>query len=469
MTYYIFRTSGLFINKQQLPKQLLDRLSLLKKKLTLKVYDYFTEQNTIYHPYFENDKYLVVPRNVDKFFRLLSPFTIYDMRRKLPIYDTKHNITPRDAVQDNAIKALSSDLYQDIILTLPPGKGKTVITIAALCYYNTKSIIVVDTRDIAQQWVDRIKQFTNVSDITMDTKLELTQQFNIVTIQKLLASFRKNGRELYKHIYNSNIGVVVFDEVHCLIGPKQFSKVCASLAAEKFIGVSATPYRADDTTKLIHWWLGNRHFVHTEDFKVDVKVYSYHSNIPHKTWKYICHSRKTCRARYLQQLAKRDEFYAAVMDVLQSLRKENRAMIVFFDRNDMIDKVSSRLSTLNIEHTKFYKNIGNKALNSNLILTNYIKCAKAIDAPHIDTIVYATGHNGLTILEQSKGRLQRIHKDKKTPLIVDIVDIDSGPSYNPANSFGHRYAFYIQNNYNIEFVRRHHQQYLKSLISYRSF
>ena len=50
------------------------------------------------------------------------------------------------------------------ILKLPPGEGKTVITIGAICAIKKKAIVFVHKDSLAVQWRERFLQHTDISD-----------------------------------------------------------------------------------------------------------------------------------------------------------------------------------------------------------------------------------------------------------------------------------------------------------------
>lgn len=51
------------------------------------------------------------------------------------------------------------------------------------------------------------------------------------------------------------------------------------------------------------------------------------------------------------------------------------------------------------------------------------KMADAVDIPNLNTILYATPFGSGTLLEQSKGRVERFVVDKNKPLVLDIIDV----------------------------------------------
>ena len=54
-----------------------------------------------------------------------------------------------------------------------------------------------------------------------------------------------------------------------------------------------------------------------------------------------------------------------------------------------------------------------------VVLASYAMCSEGLDIPRLDTLVLATPRSQV---EQSVGRILRLHPEKQTPVIHDIVD-----------------------------------------------
>jgi len=437
MIYEAIRSSGIRVRCDPVAEQ------HLKKQLTIKFYDYITGESKLVACYRRKYPYIWIPRH----YPLPINPTLYKYTYKS--IDIASKITPRDEIQARAIPFLSQNMA-DCILQLPPGFGKTVITIAAIAKLKIKTLVIVDQRDLVEQWVDAINKFTNLQ-LKPDFKAEFEQPICVVTIQKLLAIMRKDPIELWTKITKAGFGTVVFDEVHVLLGPEQFTNVAFALPIRKYIAVSATPYRLDDSGRILKYWIGGNKFSNMKEFKVTVVVKCYDSGIPDKTWRFIAYGGNVSKTRYLKMLAKQDNFYTTVVEIITKLLEKKRKILVLFERTDMIDKVSNILTSKQIAHTKYYRDVGREALSSNLILATYTKCNKAIDIPHIDTLVYATPITNVITLEQTKGRIQRKFPDKQSPLIVDLVDIAGSGPYNVTYMLDKRMKFYETSNFTVIF------------------
>jgi superfamily II DNA or RNA helicase len=144
---------------------------------------------------------------------------------------------PRNNVQKESIRFLTGKneyetMYNEsqLVLSLPPGEGKTYCTIASLSLLNAKSMVIVNTDTLRQQWKSKFLEYTEVPDKyihiidgTKDidklmkshaTKLSAVCIY-IVTHVTLMNYLKNNGFNALNAVFNKlGIGVKVVDEAH---------------------------------------------------------------------------------------------------------------------------------------------------------------------------------------------------------------------------------------------------------------
>ncbi|MHA1889101.1 MAG: DEAD/DEAH box helicase [Promethearchaeota archaeon] len=104
--------------------------------------------------------------------------------------------------------------------------GKTFFGMYECAEIKGRKLIVVPTRTLVEQWNDRLKKYTKISN-----------EIDIITYH----SFHK--------VQNNEYSLVIFDEVHHLPA-NQFSKF-STIKAKYRIGLSGSPYREDGRTDYI--------------------------------------------------------------------------------------------------------------------------------------------------------------------------------------------------------------------------
>ena len=318
------------------------------------------------------------------------------------------------------------------LVQCPPGFGKTVITIHALSQIKKRTLIIVDQNNLREQWIERFIEHSSLTEEDFDslTKLEKSNtSVTITTIQNLLAKYRKDKEELIKFMKASKYGVVIFDEVHALIGPKKFTMICGTLFAKKIFGLSATPFRDNDRRRIITYWLTDNYFLHSKyTLKPNIKVISFNSHIPEKTCRWVRFGGSFNLNRYYKSLFKHTQFMNMVADIINKLHMKDRHILLLVGRikNKYLDDLKNILVNaykINEEKISIYVGgIDKSEVSKPIVLSNYIMAYKGLDEPSLDTLILMTSTYSEIYIEQAIGRILRIHKDKKDPLVIDFCD-----------------------------------------------
>ena len=137
------------------------------------------------------------------------------------------------------------------VLSSPTGSGKTVTALYMIQKRSQPTLVIVHTKELLYQWIERSLQFLNVSrdeiGVIGDGKRLLGEKLTISLIQSLIN---------YTDQIESEIGHVIVDEGH-RVPSKVFSTAVSSMRPKYLLGLSTTPWRHDGLTKLIYWYMGN--------------------------------------------------------------------------------------------------------------------------------------------------------------------------------------------------------------------
>jgi superfamily II DNA or RNA helicase len=138
-------------------------------------------------------------------------------------------------------------------LSSPTGSGKTVIALYMIARRKQPALIVVHTKDLAHQWVDRVGEFLGISADTVgfigDGKKVLGEKVTVALVQSLY----KCAEEV-----SQQIGFLIVDECH-RCPSRTFTEAVTDFDSQYMLGLSATPWRRDNLSKLIFWHLGDMH------------------------------------------------------------------------------------------------------------------------------------------------------------------------------------------------------------------
>ena len=173
-----------------------------------------------------------------------------DERRMLPEVDFSFSGELRP-YQRTACEAMLRRRFGT--LCAPTGAGKTVCGLSLIVSRRQPALVVVHTRDLAMQWVERVEQFLGIParEVGMigSGKSRVGERITVATVQSVYA----RAKELKKRI-----GHLVVDECH-RAPSRTFTAAVTAFDSAYSLGLSATPYRRDGLTSLIFWHLGEMH------------------------------------------------------------------------------------------------------------------------------------------------------------------------------------------------------------------
>jgi superfamily II DNA or RNA helicase len=173
-----------------------------------------------------------------------------DRRRSLPPVEFAFRGELR-AFQKTAVdRMLSRDFGT---LSSPTGSGKTVMALNMVARRRQPAIVIVHTKDLAAQWVERIDTYLGIPPeacgMIAAGRTRIGSQITVALVQSLY----KCAEEVSKRI-----GFVVADECH-RCPSRTFTEAVVSFDSRYMLGLSATPWRRDQLSRLIFWHLGDLH------------------------------------------------------------------------------------------------------------------------------------------------------------------------------------------------------------------
>lgn len=177
-------------------------------------------------------------------------YEIEDRRRVLTKVD--FNFTGRlKPFQHKAVKVMLSREFGT--LNAPTGSGKTVMALYIITRRRQPALIVVHTKDLAFQWVERVGEFLGIPADTVgfigDGKNVVGEKITVALVQSLYRCAEEVSQK---------VGFLVVDECH-RCPSRTFTEAVTDFDSKYMLGLSATPWRRDNLSKLIFWHLGDVH------------------------------------------------------------------------------------------------------------------------------------------------------------------------------------------------------------------
>lgn len=451
--------NGYHIKKNKFtPKE----LKSLKKELTVSPSNnmYGENDDVFFEQYKETDNEIIVPRyyGVKKFG---EPLYFFEPEKA----DLKFSSKLRD-YQEPIVEKCVEYIKETGggMLSVPCGRGKTVMAIYIAHKLGLKTLIIVHQSFLQDQWIDRIKFFTGE-----EAGIIRQDKVNVDGKKIVVGMIQSIGSRNYGDIFN-DFGLVIFDECHHYAS-KWFSSTVSRIGARYTFGLSATLYRGDGLVKVVHWYLGD--VAYKEKMKTNnqvvVKMINFNSQNK-KLFKETTRMVKGIRManctkmlNNLVQIKSRDEI---LINTINTLRKDPERKILVLSGRKMshLPQLKNEIDALikkDIEECKlvedecrtyYYtgdckqKERHEAERNADIIFATYHMAQEGLDIPRLNTVILATPKKDVV---QAVGRILRkelVDGDIR-PLIVDIVD---NVSIFPKQSTV-REKFYEQSDYIIQY------------------
>ena len=325
----------------------------------------------------------------------------------------------RDATRQPEAFAAGSKAFEETgggVLSLPCGFGKTTVALALSAQLKVRTMIVVHKEFLANQWVDKIKEFcpgATIGRVQGDT-FDIEKDFVIAMIQTM------SQREFDKKAFDS-IGLLVVDEAHH-IGAPAFSQFMFKVCPRYTLGLTATPERKDGLTRLLYWFLGPEFFkverVNQGTTKVTTLNYTDQAFKESPPVTRFGQLNMAGMINIVTELEARNDL---IVQTAEDALADGRRVLVLSDRREHCFYLQNRLGS----NAKLYvggmkeKDLEESA-KSPIVVATFQLAHEGLDIPALDTVILATPKSDI---KQSIGRIMRETAGKlNDPLIFDIAD-----------------------------------------------
>lgn len=307
-------------------------------------------------------------------------------------------------------------LLEDMTVT-----HNTVIALNLSCHFKVKTLVIVHKTFLLNQWLERIKQFTNASvGIIQQNKIETDNMIVVGMLQSI-------AKDKYPSKIFKDFGMVIFDEAHH--APSQyFSQALPIIACKKTLALSATPKRSDGLERILNWYFGDMIYKSDRVNNKDVMVSLIDYTIKDKDFKEskLPFNGKVNKPKTLNKIIKIQKRNDFILDILKNLYKNKlRQILILSDRIEHLKILEDMILNFCPDYSYGYY-IGamkqdklDESATKRIILASYGMAAEALDIPSLNTLIMATPRSNV---EQSIGRIIRKKNEKVKPLIIDIID-----------------------------------------------
>lgn len=320
------------------------------------------------------------------------------------------------------------------ILTVPCGYGKTVMSLWCAAAVGKKTMVVVHKEFLMNQFHDEIRRFlpdAKIGKLQGDTVDVDGKDIVLVMLQSLV--MRGYPDEVFR-----GVGMVIFDECHHLAA-EVFSRALLSRGFWRMLGLSATPKRKDNLSKVFHWHLGEFLAKVESRKKEHVKVWAIRHRVPKNasSVEYLKEPKTmtdhVSLPRLITRIAEREDRSAMIAEVVVDLvKKENRQVLVLADRKILLGWFHDRFTSPTFHGGVLVGDVGyyvggmksaalDDSATKKVVLGTFAMASEGMNIPSLDTLVMATPKSDII---QSVGRILRKKAEDRhvVPLVVDIID-----------------------------------------------
>jgi len=350
-----------------------------------------------------------------------------------PLY-IRHGLSLRP-YQQEAVNAIEK--HGQGLVIAPCGAGKTFIGLASMTRFNTKTIVLVHTHDLAEQWKDRLEAQLVTREGTKPHvtlygggKRDDSGQIVIAMFQSVI---KERWEEL--HEWGKQFGMCIVDEAHH-VPATTFSQVMMSMPAKIRIGLTATPDRPDGLSDILYWHFGKALYrITTQKLIEEGRVLAPDVHFTRTRWS---PPGKMDWAKLVSNMCNDETRNRQILEMVQEfVTQEHRQVLVLSDRVqhciDMAEQTANRGVSAAALVGKMSKKQRAEVLSAadrrevKAIFATTV-ADEGLDLPGLDTVILTTPTKALGRIQQRIGRIMRTAPNKKKPIVIDLVD-NAKPSY----------------------------------------
>jgi superfamily II DNA or RNA helicase len=327
------------------------------------------------------------------------------------------------------------------IINAKVGFGKTFTALALASKLKEKTLVVVHTVALRNQWEKEIVKTLGIKPGVIGSgKFNTDSHVVVANIQSLTKQVSKVSREF---------GLVVLDEMHHVSSPT-FSKVIDGLFSRYKIGLSGTIERKDQKHVVFKDYFSSKIFKPDKENTMTPVVHVINSGI------YFSDSMGAPWAERINILKESYLYRDLIVALADKYSSEGHRVVVVSERVEFLKdcseaskypselligavKEEARDKVIQRVHDGEVSQLwGTQSLVSEGLSINPLSC-----------LILATPLNNMPLLEQLIGRIIRGHPGKPTPVIVDIRLEGNTVNRQYNNRLGH----YMKEGYHIEFIK----------------
>lgn len=337
-------------------------------------------------------------------------------------------IVPRDGQEETiaaAIDEMRTNDFGGAIVEANTGAGKTVLAMEIARRLGMKTLFVVHTTVLMEQWIKELRKFMPawLVGVIQGQACETNGRDVCVAMLQSLAL----GDDYAEFVYDE-FGLIVYDEVH-YCGAQEFQKALYKFRPKYILGLSGTLNRKDRAENVFKHGIGP---VVKAMNKMQVLAPTIYGINTGHIWD-VCSDEPLDRQKngFLGAIIKDRARNELIVQNTVKAAMSGRHVLVLSERVGHVDElyraIHAQLTpngiTVGMMVGSTPKEQRKHAEVAQVLVATVQLLAVGFNNPRLDTLVMATPIQGN--LEQAIGRVIRVHPDKKPPIVVDLIDTGS--------------------------------------------
>lgn len=301
------------------------------------------------------------------------------------------------------------------------GRGKTVVLLKCISIISRKTLILVHSLILLEQWIEMINKFLNIEiediGIIGGGEKKYGEKITIGLVQTV-----HKGKLDYE--FTNSLGIVVCDEVHKFSAPI-FIKSMMLFPAKIRLGATATDKRNDGLDYIFRWNIGD--VFEIQDNSEMPKIFIVDVPTEIEDWNKLTNYRGNDIniSKMITEISNNKNREEILIKIILKLFSKNRKLLVLCDRvkqaNRIYEKIKEYFPSTGIITGKSKKDRKLELKKDIIVATNQV-LKEGVNKPSLDTLLDIGVYGDPIRAIQSAGRVKRKFPDKKEPWIICFRD-----------------------------------------------